>query len=331
MPVTKRDPAPSLPACVEGCAPWPFNPAHVAWAKAAREDASKDRFCPQIEPGWHRFGPNPRLSEITREAIAIVGCPCRLEQLLRLPGLSAANESRTMANAAARWNTEVEDELERMVTVERHLRKALEVAGDALGLEYGLRITHAATPKIQGGEAVLEPRSSPINIAMRDALALFAERLKEDAARRRGSLDERGLHLRRPGEHGEVLQLHAFSPQDRLIGNEDDLSRSLLTDAATAKARAQPPGAFRSAYAKAAVQQVAALKAALPLPDWDNGTLADLIAASCRDWQHPPTDLKPSLRYDPAKLASDNVNDADTANAQRKRLMQWLTDHQPEA
>lgn len=311
MSAKRRKPtAEQLPDCVDGCAAEPWE----SWSS-------------QPSSGWHRFvlrGLPP--SAITMRAISVVGCPCRLEQLLRLPGLSTNYEPSLAHGAAEKWQHQVEAELEQMATVEKHLRAALSAAELALGLEYGLRITHASRPKFEDGRAVTAPLESPIKITMRDLLTLLAERLKEDATRRRGSLDESGLHMTRPGKNGQHLKFTAYSPQDRHIGKDDALSRALLADAVTASTRARPAGEFRSAFAVLNRQQAAALRNALP--EWDRGELADLIAVSYRDWNHPPTNLDRKYVYDPAALASDDVSAASDAKQQRKALMEWLREQE---
>lgn len=258
-------------------------------------------------------------------AIAIVGCPCRLEQMLRLPGLSATSEHQIMHAAAKDWRDEVDAELAQMAKVEEHLRAALETAGLPIGLDYGLRITHAGRPRVEGTSAITDPLDTPIKIAMRDVLEVFAERLKEDAARRRGQLDEKGLFMSRPNEHGQHVRFTAYSPQDRLLGKEDALARSLLTDAKTAASRARPCGEYRSAYAKIDRQQVAKLAAL----GWDRGELADLIMASCRDWGHPPTDLANKFRYTQQELKSPDPGVKGAATKRRADLIKWLKNRGP--
>ena len=260
-------------------------------------------------------------------AIRIVGCPCRLEQLLRLPGLSAINESQAMYKAAADWRRGAAADLRAMEQVEGLLRSTLVVAEAAsIGLDYGLRITHASKPSYRDDEAAVAPLETPIKITMQDLLKLFAERLKEDAARKRGSVDNTGLHMSRPGENGLALRFTAYSPQDRHIGKEDGLSRALLTDVATASARARPAGEFRSKFAEWNRHQVATLRQMLP--DWGYSDLADLIASSCLDWNHAPTAIARRYQYNPHDLSSNDRIAADDARRRRTALIDWLREQE---
>lgn len=169
-----------LPECTDRC------------ASAPREEGSS-----QPSRGWDRFvlrGLPP--SDWTMRAIRVVGCPCRLEQLLKLPGLSAINEARAMHNAAAHWRRKTAAEVRAMQQVETLLRATLAAADAALiSLDYGLRITHASKATFKEDHFTVVPLETPIRITMHDLLKLFAERLKEDAARRRGSGDDTGLHM----------------------------------------------------------------------------------------------------------------------------------------
>lgn len=298
-----------LPKCIDAC-----------------ETAPQETWSSQPSRGWHRFvlrGLPP--SEWTMHAIRIVGCPCRLEQLLYLPGLSAINESQTMYRAAADWRREAAADLRAMEHVEEMLRSTLAAAdAGSIGMDYGLRITHASKPSYRNDDAT--PLETPIRITMHDLLKLFAERLKEDAARRLGSLGETGLHMSRPGENGLFLRFTAYSPQDRHIGKEDELSRALLTDLATATARARPAGEFRSSFAEWNRRRVATLRQMLP--GWGYSELADLIASSWQDWNHAPTALDPKYQYKPQDLSSKDRIVADGARRRRTALIDWLREQE---
>ena len=152
------------------------------------------------------------------------------------------------------------------------------------------------------------------------------ERLKEDAARRRGILNDTGLHMSRPGRDGICVKFTAYSPQDRHIGKEDDLSRALLADVATATQRARPAGEFRSGFAEWNRRQVATLRRALP--GWSYGDLADLITASCHDWNHAPTALAPKYAYRLQDVSSEDRIVAEKARRRRTALIDWLREQQ---
>lgn len=210
-----------------------------------------------------------------------------------------------------------------MQHVEELLRSALAAAGEAsIDLDYGLRITHASKAAFQYDHFTVAPLETPIRITMKDLLCLFAERLKEDAARRRGSVDDTGLHMSRAGEGGLHLTFTAYSPQDRHLGKADELSKTLLADVITATSRARPAGEFRANFAEWNRQQVSRLRCALP--EWGYSDLADLITASNHDWNHAPTALGSTYRYRFEDLSSSDRVVATGARRRRTALMDWL-------